>query len=69
MSIQAPCKGCTERHAGCHGDCQKYTDWTNERQAEKQKRIEAFNKQYPYELYRQECITKMYKRKRSRGEL
>ncbi len=24
MSEIAPCKGCTDRHVGCHGECIKY---------------------------------------------
>ena len=23
----SPCKGCTERYAGCHGICERYTEW------------------------------------------
>lgn len=26
----APCKGCTERHAGCHDRCEKYKAWKAE---------------------------------------
>ena len=22
-----PCKGCTERHTACWGDCEKYKEW------------------------------------------
>lgn len=25
--MRAPCKGCEDRVAGCHGKCKKYTSW------------------------------------------
>lgn len=27
-----PCKGCQDRHVGCHSTCLKYIDWKQERQ-------------------------------------
>lgn len=27
----SPCKGCTDRHAGCHGKCERYNKWANDR--------------------------------------
>lgn len=29
----APCKGCTERTEYCHGTCERYQKWKDERQA------------------------------------
>lgn len=25
---KAPCKDCPDRHAGCHGTCEKYLSWS-----------------------------------------
>lgn len=25
---KAPCKDCSDRHAGCHGTCEKYLSWS-----------------------------------------
>lgn len=40
------CKGCTERHVGCHSTCPEYTEWKSKRERMneaiwKQKRAEA----------------------------
>lgn len=26
-SVPCPCKGCNERHVGCHGSCEPYKDY------------------------------------------
>lgn len=28
-----PCKGCSDRNAGCHSACEKYADWSKEEKA------------------------------------
>lgn len=30
----SPCKDCSQRQVGCHGKCDKYTEWTNTAVAE-----------------------------------
>lgn len=32
---KAPCKDCTDRHAGCHGTCEKYLSWNKIHDEEK----------------------------------
>lgn len=27
----APCKGCEQRHPGCHSECERYAEYSNER--------------------------------------
>ena len=34
--VQAPCKGCADRHTGCHTDCTRYTEFR--KKADKYKR-------------------------------
>lgn len=31
--LSAPCKGCGDRSASCHGSCGKYRAWTDDRRA------------------------------------
>lgn len=33
--ISAPCKGCTDRYVGCHGSCDKYQNYQQVHQKEK----------------------------------
>lgn len=35
--IDAPCKGCEERHVGCHSKCEKYAAFLERRKAIKLK--------------------------------
>lgn len=35
---KAPCKNCTERHAGCHSQCEKYIAFARESEEIRQKR-------------------------------
>ena len=42
--LDAPCKGCDERYAGCHSKCQKYLDFRNalnDYNKEERKKIDA----------------------------
>jgi len=27
MNNKPPCKGCVERHIGCHAECERYAEW------------------------------------------
>lgn len=41
-----PCFNCPDRHAGCHGTCQRYLDWHEQHVSEKREirsKIEAEN--------------------------
>lgn len=43
MAIIYPCKDCSERHIGCHSECEKYKDCTNKARQIREKR--AINNQ------------------------
>lgn len=46
MSKEPPCKGCTDRSAGCHGKCEAYLSWHEQhvaKQREIRSKIEAEN--------------------------
>lgn len=36
----APCKGCTERYAGCHSECEKYAKYAEKVKKAREKRLE-----------------------------
>ena len=31
-----PCKGCTDRHPGCHDHCEKHKEWCDQYHAEQE---------------------------------
>jgi len=37
--IKTPCYECRDRYSGCHGTCQKYIKWCEERTAEREKKF------------------------------
>lgn len=37
--VQAPCKGCADRHTGCHTDCTRYIAFRREADRYKQERL------------------------------
>ena len=41
MSKEAPCKNCSERHYGCHAECDRYVSYSESRRAELDRRIKA----------------------------
>jgi hypothetical protein len=43
---KCPCKGCTKRYSGCHGQCKDYKDWKKLRDEDLAKQ----RKQYEDEL-------------------
>lgn len=36
-----PCKDCKERNAECHANCDKYAEWSDQHQVEREKKREA----------------------------
>jgi len=41
--MNVPCNGCTDRHAGCHGSCEKYAAFKAEMEKVNEQR-QAFQK-------------------------
>jgi hypothetical protein len=49
--VTAPCKGCQQRHLGCHGTCEKYQEFRrihDEEAAENRRRVDAYADMYSY---------------------
>lgn len=58
--LQAPCKECPERHLHCHGECEKYKEYKE--QSEKNK--EEYRKSLIWETYRDAMIKKTKRKQR-----
>ena len=41
-NIQSPCKDCLERKIGCHSECEKYNEYTERCNNERQKVYNAY---------------------------
>ena len=39
--MKCPCKGCDHRKLGCHGNCEQYKAWAEEREEINRKRYAA----------------------------
>ena len=62
----APCKDCSDRHAGCHAECDRYKQWQIEHAAEKDAR---YRQAQPEAIATRYAIDITYrKRKRARKE-
>lgn len=35
LNLASPCKGCEERHSGCHSECEKFLAWKSEYEAKR----------------------------------
>lgn len=63
MNLFVCCKGCTERHSGCHDTCEKYgkaKEFNEHIKAERHKH----NKEIAWVIDRAEAINKRMKRKK-----
>lgn len=45
-----PCKGCADRYLGCHGECNKYKNWTANKDDKVAKLEDRMYKEYLYGL-------------------
>ncbi len=54
MNEISPCKGCTNRHTACHGECEAYKEWRDRYHAQ-QKHLEAHKnrQQIPWSVARE----------------
>lgn len=56
------CFGCTERHMGCHSDCEKYKGWVEAERQRKDAEAKEKAKQSAWDSYVQESKAR-YKRR------
>ncbi len=62
----APCKGCTDRTAGCHAACGRYRQWQCDHAAELQARRNAKSPGILADSYAINMVHKIKKEKRRR---
>jgi len=62
--INSPCKNCTERHMGCHAECEKYRKAREETDAAREKeRLHRETEAY-FADYAKETLRRMKNRRR-----
>lgn len=57
----APCKGCSDREAGCHSECQRYKDWS---EGEKLSHDEVISKMDKINMVVEYSVNESRKRRR-----
>lgn len=60
-----PCRGCEDRHAGCHGSCEAYKGWKGEREEEKSR---ALAERRAYQDFRKYQIDNINAIKKKQGK-
>ena len=61
MRSNCPCKGCENRSAFCHAECNLYTTWRQERTETHDKYMRDKEKQLQLDLRKKEAISKIFK--------
>ena len=59
-----PCNGCEQRAIGCHSGCGRYSEWSQERQAQNEARHAEKVKQNDIFGYHADLMRKIGRRKR-----
>ena len=62
--LPAPCKDCTERHPGCHSECEKYAEYSRERAELSKSRRAGFD----FAACHKDRIAKAVRRKWKKGK-
>ena len=63
--VKPPCKGCDNRHLGCHGECEEYKTFTDEN--EKQRKLKTSNINFTYMAYFKDKKTQKLREKKRCG--
>ena len=64
--MSMPCYGCTERHAKCHVDCQKYAKHMEENEQNKKERHQEVAVKVYQVDQKNRAVQKLYNRKKWR---
>lgn len=65
MKNNTTCFNCTDRHVGCHADCEKYNAWKDEHISENKKLHDAKYKEYQFMGLCKERKTRRIRRERN----
>lgn len=63
-----PCKDCTARHVGCHGDCDRYKEWKAAHDQQKEEQRKHKVQEYAFQNYKVGVRTQAKKRARMQKE-
>lgn len=62
--MESKCKGCEERHVGCHAKCEDYKNFCKEWAAYKKKIKDAKNKDSEYRQHKNKKVMREMRRKK-----
>lgn len=68
LNLASPCKGCEERHSGCHGECEEFVAWKKEYEQRKEEIIKAKNRQFLLDDVRNQTAQKMMRKYGKKGK-
>lgn len=57
-----PCHGCEDRHAVCHGECEKFKVWDEKRKAEKLERYKRTSLLHEADRRKKEAVERYRRR-------
>ena len=57
-----PCKGCENRHTGCHSECSEYIEWSTSRQKAEAKARAVYSAENEIDNYKILRIRKHYRK-------
>ena len=61
-----PCNGCTDRHVGCHGNCEREAAWLAEQKPVKERATAEKQRDREINVFRRNQIWKVKKRRRAK---
>lgn len=64
--MMGPCKDCSDRHARCHAECEKYGEFVRVHAEEKKRLADKAKPIYDAHHFRGEMILKEHKKNRGR---
>lgn len=64
-TVAFPCKDCSDRHAGCHAECEKYLEARSQNMKVKDRERKIINDQLDYVRYRIESGDRQRRKKRN----
>ena len=60
--MKSPCRKCDDRAEGCHGNCERYKEWSEAHKAEKAERKAMTKAETDIVVFRSEMIQKLKKK-------
>lgn len=61
-SSDCPCRGCADRHVGCHQNCSDYKDWYSALQNKKMNYLHSIKGDNEFRSYQKKQSLRYYKK-------